>query len=919
MSTKAAHCRRPLCPHSRVLRPWVAGLALHLNLLNFSPTQALAGEPTQALAGRQSDAAWPGLERYAEISPQVVEIGRQAGAPEEAIRQATEALARLGPEAGRASVDGVLLHAIRGMASYRAGRYGPAAADLAVAAAGGTAFTDRLRFFQAESVFHQGRYDEARALYEALIRDLGGSAWIHRARLRIADTLIPTQPRKALTRLRKLLDTYPEYPHIAAALMSMAEAERARGRLEATARILAQVVREHPGDPLALVAQRSLGALEARGVPTPKESLEDLYEVGETLRRQKFFEKALTVLGRVAEASEAARTLRQRARWQIARTLYQMERYEEALAAFKAWGAQATLSSHKRRALRWQSYVLEKMGRLKEAAAALKASAGNPERLPSELLEDVAWLHFNGAQYREARAAFTELSQRGGSWRNQTRWLRAWSSYQLGEYRAAAEAFSQLSSGTRWPEKYTYWYGRAMAEAGEVKAATEAYRAVIREAPVSYYAYQARARLDELGPQPDPAPAAVAGQAMDPEGSRDEGDLSGQGVPCREDDEGCAERLMRQAQVESKAGGSTEIASALPDPSVPGPEPLSPLLLESEDPGPTHLPTEEGMETLRRLVIRYGGVLPDLKRAHQLAAVGELWGARAALHRVSDELSDFRAYRRRRGSAKRWRWIPEPYADRRRDVELGEWGIDLAAQGKPEADKRRGLALDGLMSSPIYSMLREAYIHGVGDAYYARRYFNSKGALVGRPEEEAHNKAWASVFRRAFQPIVERKAARYGLDPYFLWALMTVESAYNPLAISHAGARGLMQVMPFTGRLVADRMGMRNFGPALLLEPEVALELGGWYFNQLLTKFNGQLPLAIASYNAGPHRVAAWLKQKGHLKMDEFVEEIPYPETRRYTKRVLQYLALYRRIYEKEIRFQVSQRLDPDFKDNINF
>ena len=97
------------------------------------------------------------------------------------------------------------------------------------------------------------------------------------------------------------------------------------------------------------------------------------------------------------------------------------------------------------------------------------------------------------------------------------------------------------------------------------------------------------------------------------------------------------------------------------------------------------------------------------------------------------------------------------------------------------------------------------------------------------------------------------------------------------------------------------------------------MELGGWYFNQLLTKFNGQLPLAIASYNAGPHRVAAWLKQKGHLKMDEFVEEIPYPETRRYTKRVLQYLALYRRIYEKEIRFQVSQRLDPDFKDNINF
>ena len=148
---------------------------------------------------------------------------------------------------------------------------------------------------------------------------------------------------------------------------------------------------------------------------------------------------------------------------------------------------------------------------------------------------------------------------------------------------------------------------------------------------------------------------------------------------------------------------------------------------------------------------------------------------------------------------------------------------------------------------------------------------------------------------------------------------MTVESTYNPWAISRAGARGLMQVMPHTGGLVADRMTWRNFGPALLYEPEVAIEMSAWYFHQLLEKFNGQLPLAIAGYNAGPHRVALWLRRKGHLPMAEFIEELPYTEAREYTKKVLKYLALNRRIYLGNACVWVGQVIDPAFRDNINF
>ena len=77
-------------------------------------------------------------------------------------------------------------------------------------------------------------------------------------------------------------------------------------------------------------------------------------------------------------------------------------------------------------------------------------------------------------------------------------------------------------------------------------------------------------------------------------------------------------------------------------------------------------------------------------------------------------------------------------------------------------------------------------------------------------------------------------------------------------------------------------MNWRNFGPALLYEPEVAIEMSAWYFHQLLEKFNGQLPLAIAGYNAGPHRVALWLRRKGHLAMDDSLRKSPHRSARLY-------------------------------------
>ncbi|MEO2163688.1 MAG: transglycosylase SLT domain-containing protein, partial [bacterium] len=96
------------------------------------------------------------------------------------------------------------------------------------------------------------------------------------------------------------------------------------------------------------------------------------------------------------------------------------------------------------------------------------------------------------------------------------------------------------------------------------------------------------------------------------------------------------------------------------------------------------------------------------------------------------------------------------------------------------------------------------------------------------------------------------------------------------------------------------------------MAPETSIRHGAWYFARLIEKFKGQEPLAIASYNGGPHNVQMWLKHKAHIPLDEFVEEIPFNQARRYTKRVLRYLGLFLHLYEGSEGLYLGQNLSGD-------
>lgn len=152
------------------------------------------------------------------------------------------------------------------------------------------------------------------------------------------------------------------------------------------------------------------------------------------------------------------------------------------------------------------------------------------------------------------------------------------------------------------------------------------------------------------------------------------------------------------------------------------------------------------------------------------------------------------------------------------------------------------------------------------------------------------------IFPLDYWDLIEKYSKPMSLDPYLVSALMAQESTFTAEIRSSANARGLMQVMPATGRMYARRMGIRPFTTASLSQPETNVRIGIQHFKDLVEKFGG-MHYALASYNAGEGRVAEWIKEYPDLPADEFIDSIPYAETQNYVKRILGTAEDYRRLY----------------------
>lgn len=160
----------------------------------------------------------------------------------------------------------------------------------------------------------------------------------------------------------------------------------------------------------------------------------------------------------------------------------------------------------------------------------------------------------------------------------------------------------------------------------------------------------------------------------------------------------------------------------------------------------------------------------------------------------------------------------------------------------------------------------------------------------------AKAKYWDDIevrFPLSYTDKIHENSELNNLNPVIIYGLIRRESAFNEKATSPTGARGLMQIMPRTGRDIARRLNERWKGSNSLYNPATNLKYGSYYYQNLLDRFDGHYAIALAAYNAGPDRVKKWLPETGAMPADIWIETIPYKETREYVTSVLAYALIY--------------------------
>lgn len=153
------------------------------------------------------------------------------------------------------------------------------------------------------------------------------------------------------------------------------------------------------------------------------------------------------------------------------------------------------------------------------------------------------------------------------------------------------------------------------------------------------------------------------------------------------------------------------------------------------------------------------------------------------------------------------------------------------------------------------------------------------------------------VYKLEYTEYVKKYANEYNVDEYLIYAIIKAESNFKQDAVSHRGAKGLMQLMYSTAEDIAKRINV-NLNEDNILEPDININLGTKYISMLIQKYNNT-NLALAAYNAGSGNVDGWI-EKGTLKSDgSDIENVPFTETNNYVRKILRDYEIYKNIYEE--------------------
>ena len=332
----------------------------------------------------------------------------------------------------------------------------------------------------------------------------------------------------------------------------------------------------------------------------------------------------------------------------------------------------------------------------------------------------------------------------------------------------------------------------------------------------------------------------------------------------------------------------------------PGPPPqLDPLAWEGR-----HIGHGETLELLGKLASEHGDCFTSLVRAEQLLAVGWREEASREVRMATDEFINARSV-----------YVGSDMPGTRSEALVA--GLAWAADWRyPKASTTKRIRKT-VRDEELRLRLRDDFMR--------------LGWAMDEPYRFAKLSDYEHPYRsrwhiRAYREPIERNAYEREIDPHHLWALMYTESRFRRHVVSWVGARGALQIMPWTGRQLVERLG--EIGPSGRFDPDVLFSiehnsrLATYYISELLNKFHGQALFAYASYNGGPSNVARWLAAKSEcptgVGLDEFVEEIPFNETANYARRVMEVYATYELLYTGKLPAWPNE-VDPVFEHNIAF
>ena len=458
--------------------------------------------------------------------------------------------------------------------------------------------------------------------------------------------------------------------------------------------------------------------------------------------------------------------------------------------------------------------------------------------------------------YPRARQLMDARAARGGWTGRRAAYFAAFNAYMAGELDDAVERFSRIVDRDRgWVPGARYWRARALEklERGEEAEADDTW--LVTEMPQDWYGVLARQRRSQSVPnrQPFARSGRWPGEALPP---------------------AALPPAITKANTPAMAGwvapGEVSATNAFSRMAWPM-QATTPVWDPVEDPAPTGLASlslppssystsvffdeDKALNDLRRLGDTHAETWPELRVIYDLASVG--------LYDLSGPL------------------MAEAHED---------WKKQTRRRGK-RADAARAMSLRTEEWRALFLVTR--------DHHHTSRYLYGMHEDITEPTlaVEAKRLGWPLAHDR----YVWTHAREHNMDPFLVLGLMRQESNYSPIATSRVGARGAMQIMPRTGHLLADLQHDREFTAGDLEDPVLSVGYGITYLGLLMDRFDGVYPLAIASYNGGPHNVSSWIQGTGSdVPVDVFVEHIPFSETRDYVKKVSAGYATYLDIYAPE-------------------